>query len=85
MLAITERAPRLHNNEAGCQQQETDMTTQKRANDLLSIVELDAVSGGGGLYAWGGYAWGGPIRIPPVPIKVWPVGHSPSSNPLRLN
>ena len=56
------------------------MTAQKRASDLLSIDELDAVSGGGGLYAWGG-----PIRIPPVPIKIWPVGHSPSSNPLRMN
>jgi hypothetical protein len=63
------------------------MITQKREIDLrsdhtdqLSITELDAVIGGGGLYGWGG-----PIRIPPVPIKVWPVGHNPSSNPLRMN
>jgi hypothetical protein len=80
VLAITESVPGLHNNEAGCQQQETDMITEKRENDQLSITELDAVSGGGGLYGWGG-----PIRIPPVPVIRWPVGHNPSSNPLRLN
>jgi hypothetical protein len=80
VLAITERAPRPRNNDAGCQQ-ETDMTNQKRAIDQLSLIELDAVSGGGGLYAWGG-----PIRIPPVPVIRWPVGgHSPSSNPIRMN
>jgi len=63
------------------------MTTQKREIDLLSdqadqlsLIELDIVSGGGGLYGWGG-----PIRIPPVPVIRWPVGHNPSSNPLRPN
>lgn len=63
------------------------MITRKSEHDLrsdqtdqLSLIELDIVSGGGGLYGWGG-----PIRIPPVPVIRWPVGHSPSSNPLRLN
>jgi hypothetical protein len=52
VVAITEGVPRLRNKGAG-QQQEIDMTTQEREIDLLSdeinrlsIVELDAVSGG---------------------------------------
>lgn len=52
MLAITDRVPRLRDKGAD-QQQEIDMTTQERPTALLSdetnqlsIVELDAVSGG---------------------------------------